>query len=175
MSRISIRNEQKRFRAELRAVRALVAFVLGEEGAPGGEVSVLITDNAGIQRLNRLWLKRDRPTDVLAFPAGSPGVFLGDVAVSAERAGEQAGRFGQSPAEELALCLVHGILHLFGYTDHPPRRRREMARRERAILRRWLAARGRPARRAGGKAVAAPEAARLPREEFRAARLRRRQ
>ncbi len=156
MARISIRNEQKRFRPDLRAVRALSAFVLGEEGAPEGEVSVLITDNAGIQRLNRLWLKRDRPTDVLAFPAGSPGAFLGDVAVSAERAGEQAGRFGQSPAEELALCLVHGILHLFGYADHPPRRRREMARRERAILRRW-------------------EAACLPREEFRAARLRRRE
>ena len=70
MARISIRNEQKRFRPDLRAVRALSAFVLGEEGAPEGEVSVLITDNAGIQRLNRLWLKRDRPTDGLAFPAG---------------------------------------------------------------------------------------------------------
>lgn len=142
MARVEIKNAQRLVALDRRAIRDLAGFVLREEDAPSGEVSLLFTDNGGIQNLNRRWLKRDYPTDVMAFPQGprrgeDSSRFLGDVAVSTERVREQAGRFRHSAEKELALCIVHGLLHLFGHADHPPRRRREMARRERALARRW--------------------------------------
>ena len=73
-----------------------------------------------MRSLNRVYRATDRPTDVLAFPAGGPsagGVFAGDVIVSVPYAMRQARRRGESPARELDRLLVHGFLHLLGY-DH---------------------------------------------------------
>jgi probable rRNA maturation factor len=95
-------------------------------------------DDAAIRELNRTYRGVDAPTDVLAFPMRE-GRFgrlapdlLGDVAISAETARRQA-RDGALRAE-LALLLVHGILHLVGYDHHAPVARRRMWRKQRAIL-----------------------------------------
>jgi probable rRNA maturation factor len=76
-------------------------------------------------------LNRDYPTDVLAFPQhkGFPSPqpqLLGDVVISVETAARQAKEHGHSLARELALLLIHGILHLFGYDDSTPAARRRM-------------------------------------------------
>jgi probable rRNA maturation factor len=102
------------------------------------EVSLLLTDDAVLRRLNREFRGLDRPTDVLSFaqlegaslPPGHAGtVPLGDVAVSVERARRQAGAYGHAFERELAYLFVHGLLHLLGY-DHEAERDRAAMRRE---------------------------------------------
>lgn len=101
---------------------AAVAAALEYEGAHGS-VAVLVTDDAGIQRLNRDYRGVDRPTDVLSFPSAegvsvpADGDFLGDIAISLERAKEQAAEYGHTLKRELSFLAVHGTLHLLGY-DH---------------------------------------------------------
>ena len=104
----------------------LAEFVLRSEQSPG-QLTVVITDNVGIQELNRDFLGLDEPTDVLSFSAqedGGPFVaaleaktYLGDVIISYPRAAEQAAERGHPVEHELDLLVVHGILHLLGY-DH---------------------------------------------------------
>jgi probable rRNA maturation factor len=92
-------------------------------GCDESELSILLVDDDEIRHLNREYLSRDRPTNVLAFAMGegedrhlNPSV-LGDVVVSAETAAHEALQRGVTLEEEMALLLVHGILHLLGY-DH---------------------------------------------------------
>lgn len=114
---------------------------------PEAELSVVIGDDEWIQELNRRYLNRDRPTDVMAFPqdAGPPGSapLLGDVAISAETAARQAEELGHSFAEEMELLLAHGILHLTGWSDDTPARRRRMMERSRQVLAQARTASGR--------------------------------
>jgi probable rRNA maturation factor len=103
-----------------------VERVLRREDRPG-EVTVVVTDEQGIRELNRDFLDQDEVTDVLAFatqedvgpfvPAPEAGKYLGDVIVCYPRAVEQALEQDHSVPEELALLVVHGVLHLLGY-DH---------------------------------------------------------
>ncbi len=103
-----------------------------------GEVSVLLTTDAEMQQLNRSFRRKNKPTDVLSFPAagGGPGPQLaGDLAVSVEIAGRQAGEFGHSLLEEVEILLLHGLLHLAGW-DHE-QDGGAMARRERLLRERF--------------------------------------
>jgi len=134
---IHINNRQRRLSLDRQGIADLARLVLEREGCRGGELSLLFTNNPRIRRLNREYLGRDYPTDVLAFPQDGPGGLLGDVAISTERVISQSGRFAQTPGEELALCLIHGILHLTGWRDHPPPAREAMKKREEALLRTW--------------------------------------
>ncbi len=83
--------------------------------AGGRGFSCLLTRDAELRRLNRDFLRKDCPTDVLSFPAR--GKYLGDIAISWERAREQARRFGHAPEEEIEILMLHGLLHLLGL-DH---------------------------------------------------------
>jgi probable rRNA maturation factor len=85
-----------------------------------GEVHILLTDNAEMQRLNRRFRRKNRPTDVLSFPAdNSNGArkTAGDIAISVEIARQNAAVLGHSLDIELKILILHGILHLAGY-DH---------------------------------------------------------
>ena len=116
------------------------------------EVSVLITDDGGIQEINREFRSKDVPTDVLSFPMQAlvPGDFrpdtaevdpstgllpLGDIVLSADRIAEQAARFGHGTDRETAYLTVHSVLHLLGYdhTDEGPGKR-AMRAREKVIM-----------------------------------------
>jgi probable rRNA maturation factor len=100
---------------------AVVTALTYEEVQPPAEVTVLLTDDAKIQRLNKEFLGEDKVTDVLSFPAGGamPGAdtYLGDIAVSVPTAERQAKGAGHDLADELQLLTVHAVLHLLGY-DH---------------------------------------------------------
>lgn len=83
-----------------------------------GEVSVLLTADAEIQTLNRDWRSKDKPTDVLSFPADPVDKpFLGDIAVSYGVSAGDARTRGIPLDQHLSHLLIHGLLHLLGH-DH---------------------------------------------------------
>jgi probable rRNA maturation factor len=110
--------------------RAIEAFAweLRNRVTGGREFRCLITGDAALQRLNRQFLGKNYPTDVLSFPAGPGADELGDLAISARRAREQASEFGHAVEEEIRILMLHGVLHLTGM-DHE-RDRGAMARAE---------------------------------------------
>lgn len=111
-------------RAELQGfARELVQYV-----SVGRLFECLITDDRELRRLNRDFLGHDYPTDVLSFPSGMQGGFAGEMAISAQRATEQAIEFGHTVAEEVKILMLHGLLHLIGM-DHE-KDRGAMARAE---------------------------------------------
>jgi probable rRNA maturation factor len=139
-------NRQKRrvnCRRLARVARSALAAELERDGAnwsSEAELTVAIGDDAWIQELNREYAKKDRPTDVLAFPqepgphTKESGLLLGDVAISAETAARQAEELGHEFEEEIAILLVHGILHLTGWRDDTPAQRKRMMGRMREVL-----------------------------------------
>jgi probable rRNA maturation factor len=80
---------------------------------------VLVTGNRAMRALNRRFRGKDQVTDVLSFPAApeAESEMAGDIAISAEMAAANAARLGHSPATELKILMLHGLLHLAGY-DH---------------------------------------------------------
>jgi len=116
------------------------------------EINVLVTNDAGIQVINRESRQLDKPTDVLSFPmfdleAGDPPadwsdyrdpdtglVPLGDMCISLERAVAQAQEFGHSTRREVGCLTIHSMLHLLGYDhlDEGPMKK-QMRGREEAI------------------------------------------
>jgi len=98
-----------------------------------GQVTVLLTTDAAIRRLNRQFRGKNKATDVLSFPASAPGPLkiAGDLAISIPTALRQAGEQGHSLGVEIKVLMLHGLLHLAGYdheADHG-----EMARREQKL------------------------------------------
>jgi probable rRNA maturation factor len=117
-----------------RRLRQVIRHVLRREGAaPSSHLTVALVSDAQIRDLNRRFLGKDSPTDVLAFPAG--GGYLGDVVVSVDRARVQARAAGHTVGSEVAFLAAHGALHLLGSRDETPRARAAMLRRQRVLLR----------------------------------------
>ena len=92
-------------------------------GSPDGELSILLLDDPQIAVLNKDYLQREGPTNVIAFPM-QEGAFaeinpdlLGDVVISLETAAKEGLAVGVSMEDRLKELMIHGILHLFGY-DH---------------------------------------------------------
>ena len=92
------------------------------------EFHCLITDDRELRRLNRQFRGADYATDVLSVPASDGASWLGEMAISAERAAEQAREFGHSRLDEIRILMLHGVLHLLGM-DHE-KDRGQMARVE---------------------------------------------
>ena len=116
---------------------------------PQVELSLLVTDDATVRELNKTYRGKDKATDVLSFALEAdrrggaaagfvmpPGemVHLGEVIVSYPKAVEQAAERLHPVEDELALLVVHGVLHLLGYDHDKPGREREMRSMERKVL-----------------------------------------
>ena len=87
-----------------------------------GDLTVVLSDDARLQKLNRDYLGVDAPTDVLSFPASETDPetgarYLGDIIISIPRAEAQAKSAGHPLEAEVQLLVVHGVLHLLGH-DH---------------------------------------------------------
>ncbi len=123
--------------SDLPSARGLARFLSEAQAAVRlrGQVTVLLTADAAIRRLNRRFRKIDRATDVLSFPAGdglAGGEELaGDLAISVETARRQGSARGHSLGTEIKVLILHGLLHLAGY-DHETDSG-QMARRERLL------------------------------------------
>src|SRR5262245_26699930 len=82
-----------------------------------GEVAVALVGDAAIRALNRRYRRKNRATDVLAFPGGG-GAHLGDIVIATGVARRQAAEAGHSYSAELRILALHGFLHLLGYDHH---------------------------------------------------------
>ena len=106
-----------------------------------GELSILFTDDGHIAELNRHYLDREGPTNVLAFPMpGGPqpdveSGMMGDVVVSVDRAIHESREVGEPLEETIYRLLIHGLLHLLGY-DHErsPEDARRMGNEQKRLL-----------------------------------------
>jgi probable rRNA maturation factor len=140
-NRVVVDSAHPRARAHARRLAQLGSRYLTELGLTGRELSLSLVGDTAIRRLNRTWRRKDKPTDVLSFPAGplprgTPGpVPVGDVVISLDTARRQAEARGRPLEEELARYLAHGLLHLLGY-DHErgPAAARKMAALEERLL-----------------------------------------
>src|SRR5215470_10060566 len=112
----------------VRAAIAAAADAVRALPAAGGEVTVVLTDDEAIRKLNRDWRHMDKPTNVLSFPAAqlpAPGrreeavvpATLGDLVIAYETTVREAAAEAKPVAHHVAHLAVHGFLHLLGY-DH---------------------------------------------------------
>jgi probable rRNA maturation factor len=117
-------------------MREAARAVLDGEGVGEAEVSLAFVDNATIHQLNKRYLGHDEPTDVLSFPLSEPGAkrLAGELVLGVEVAQGQARARGHDVQAELALYVIHGLLHLCGHDDHDAEARRAMRARERHYL-----------------------------------------
>ena len=131
-------------------IQNIAGQVLIAQGvSPESELGLVITSQEKVQQLNKSYLGRDNPTDVLAFSLlpeqpveDSPSfvqppdgvLHLGEVIISYPQAVAQAEERGHSVKREVAILVVHGVLHLLGYEHDEPEPERRMKERERGIL-----------------------------------------
>ena len=133
-------------------VCAIAAHVLAAEGVERDvEISLSYVDEDEMHDLNRQWRDIDRTTDVLSFECDSAFdedvpldevLELGDIILAPEVIARQAPGFGNAPADECRLMLVHGLLHLLGYDHIEDDEAEEMEAREDALLRELAVQRG---------------------------------
>ena len=133
---VEVRNRQPRklpgFRVDTRVLKALAARALELAGAAANyNLSIVLVNDKQIAALNSRFHHVQGPTDILSFDYGGGE---GELIISVERARTQARRFRTTPARELALYVIHGILHLHAYDDRIPRNRRRMRAAERRFM-----------------------------------------
>ena len=135
-------------RLEAAWLRGIAEQVLvAQDVSPEAEIGLVIASRERVQQLNRDYLGRDRPTDVIAFSMlpgeGDPSPFvsppdgvqhLGEVIISYPQAVIQAEEQGHSVEKEITILIIHGVLHLLGYEDEKPELKRQMNAREKEIL-----------------------------------------
>lgn len=128
MTKINFRTDgQYRNQVDLRRLREAATRTLAHEVFPGrAELTIVITGDEEIRALNHQYRGVDAPTDVLSFGQDQVEAtpdkmfYLGDVIISYPRAEAQTKSAGHSTADELALLVIHGVLHLLGH-DHAER------------------------------------------------------
>lgn len=108
--------------SDLSFLERAASEALRQSGTGPADLTIVISDDAQLQELNRQFLGIDAPTDVLSFPADdtdpdSGERYIGDILISYPRAAAQAASAGHAVQDELQLLVVHGVLHLLGY-DH---------------------------------------------------------
>ena len=120
--------------AHRRVERALAATieVLEPDLHPMAELSVLLTDNERVRELNASYRQKDAPTNILSFPAKPP--FLGDLVLAYETCAQEAQILGRPFNDYVSHLLVHGLLHLFGFTHDDDTEADRMENKEVEIL-----------------------------------------
>jgi len=128
----------------LRGVKPALRRAIAEAAAPmrleESELAIVLTDDAAIRELNRRWRGRDKPTNVLSFPAhglvppGSGPLPLGDVVIAYETMAREAQEQGLPLTHHLTHLAVHGFLHLLGYDHESDTEAETMEQLERDIL-----------------------------------------
>jgi probable rRNA maturation factor len=135
MLRISVANPYE-YPLEFQRLKDAARAVFEGEGVKACKVTLAFVDSPHIHRLNKQFLNHDEPTDVLTFPySDSKKSLEGEVVIGHEVAKEYAADRGHEATLELLLYVIHGCLHLCGYTDTDAEGERQMRAKEREYLR----------------------------------------
>jgi probable rRNA maturation factor len=128
---VTVSNRQRRRKINTRLLARVAERTLELVGDDQAILSIVLVGDAAIARLNEKYHATPGPTDILSFDYGEG---RGELIISVEHAIAQAGRFRSTPARELVLYVVHGILHLHGHDDRKAPDRRRMRTAERRLL-----------------------------------------
>ncbi len=136
MIRVAVASPQEIVPVDRGRMREIARAVLDGEGIQDAEISLAFVDNPSIQQLHQRYLGHDEPTDVLSFPLSEPNArrLSGELVVGVEVAKAHAEDYGHEVQAELALCVIHGLLHLCGYDDKSISATEKMRTRERHYL-----------------------------------------
>ena len=126
---LDVRNRQRSHPVNIARLRQLA----GNAAADFKSLSIVLVGDTEMARLNLRYHAVAGTTDVLSFDYGAGH---GELIISVARAVAQARQYRTTPSRELALYVIHGILHLQGYDDLTPGKRRQMRAAERRLLRR---------------------------------------
>ncbi len=129
---VEVSDTQSHLAADPEWLAGLIRRTLASRGVARASISLALVDDATIRVINVRHLGHDWPTDVISFELSDPGDpdLVGELVVSAEMAAATARDVGVDPRAELALYVVHGLLHLCGFDDHDPEGEAEMRRTE---------------------------------------------
>lgn len=134
--RIKIASPQELVALDYARLKETARTVLDGEGKADSDIVLAFVDNPTSAKLNEQFLKHDGPTDVLSFPYSDPSAkkLAGELVIGVEVAQAQAQERGHDLHAELALYVIHGLLHLCGYDDHEDDHRADMRAREQHYL-----------------------------------------
>ncbi len=134
---VLIKNKQRKHRLDTRGLRKFTQGVMDFLGCGGKELSLVLASDSQITQINRDYLGKDKPTNVISFSMleGEFGDLdsglLGDVIISVDTAYQHAAVSGIAPVDELQYLVIHGILHLVGY-DHETKEEGQKMRKKEA-------------------------------------------
>lgn len=133
---VLIRNRQRKQKVDTDRIRDFAQRLLDRLGCGTKEVSLVIVNDRQITEINRDYLGKNRPTNVISFAMGE-GEFgdlgsglLGDVVVSVDTASRDALASEADPTDELDFLIIHGVLHLLGYEHEKAEDARSMRKKE---------------------------------------------
>ena len=139
--RLGVSNISRCYFLNKKKLKSIVKFILMRAGIKDADLSIVFATDSEIKRLNNKYLGRNEVTDVISFPMREgkrlkkDNSILGDIVVSVDRSKKQAREFDSTFKKEMYLYIIHGILHLVGYTDEKGIERKKMQRKEESILR----------------------------------------
>jgi probable rRNA maturation factor len=142
---IVIKDLQKKIALNPPQILKIIKAILRHEGVDQAFLSIVFVNQQRIKNFNKKYLNRAYATDVLAFDLTDNGPqrrksrrnrknIIGDIIISTDAAFKNAKSYQTTLSEELALYMIHGILHLLGFDDHKPNDRRKMRKREGELL-----------------------------------------
>ena len=119
------------FRFEKLLLRSFLPNLFVEEKVPFQKIGYIFCSDAFLLAMNKEYLKHDTYTDILTFSLSEPPQpVISEIYISIERVRYNAGKFGVPFVNELHRVIIHGLLHLCGYTDHTPELKNEMTQKE---------------------------------------------
>ena len=145
--KITIRNLQSRIPLNQARIRKAALRACSETNIlKSGSIAVIFVTDRYIRKLNLKYLRKNRPTDVMAFDiSGQPGREINaDIFISVDTALRQSKLYKTTPLSELFLYVIHGVLHLAGYDDNTRKNRLAMQKKQEAILKKVLSKNAHP-------------------------------
>lgn len=116
---IEIINRQKKHKINKSRFKGLLERLVGQYQLDNPEVTLAFVNDRTVKELNKRFLNKDAPTDVLSFPMREKGAdgkyYLGDILISVQRAADQSAAKNHSLERELEILTIHGFLHLMGF------------------------------------------------------------
>jgi probable rRNA maturation factor len=129
--RVAVTNRQRRLKINTRLLAEIAERALEQVGDKPFHLGIVLVDDAAMAKLNAQYHDTPGATDILSFDYGEG---QGELIISVEHAVAQARQYRTTPAQELVLYMVHGMLHLHGYNDRTPPQRRRMRAAERRLV-----------------------------------------